>query len=531
MTHSAFDIAAPAQPVRVGRRGVRPLAAAGLALAVGGAGGLAFALGASRLSPMFAAAGVGAIALGLYLLKTPVAGLYLLAATVPIERFGRLTDDTAAFTVSIPRGIGVLAIGALAAHILVRKRPVYISMPLVLWTAFVAICLMSLTHTSDWLGSVRIAGGYVGNIVFLFYVTNAALAGGLAATRHRANIAIFIWLAVSTAMALYSIYDWHLGSGQTGGIPVGEVDPQAGAQVTEHRWSTVWQDTAEVENLSGLSLRRSMGPTSHAAVFGVNLVMTIPFFLYGLRRRFGAVAKAGLLIGLAATLYCVLLTNTRSVLMLAVGTLGLCLLWGLIPLKTWHLLGALAAGVVAPLFIPVDIFNRVLDVQNYLTTNSDAMQIRFDYWTAGLQAIREHWLTGLGVGNQLAVLEYLRNPIEGRSHMHNIYLQTAMDVGIFGWMVFIAFLATAQITVHRAGAAMRRLGRIDDYRMFAAAHILMISVLVYGLQVDVFYFPLKGWWLVVGLTLAVAWALHRERRAAEGPTPALATKGKESFRS
>ena len=31
----------------------------------------------------------------------------------------------------------------------------------------------------------------------------------------------------------------------------------------------------------------------------------------------------------------------------------------------------------------------------------------------------------------------------------------------------------------------------------------MISALLYGIQVDVFHFPLKGWWLVAGLTYAM----------------------------
>jgi hypothetical protein len=31
----------------------------------------------------------------------------------------------------------------------------------------------------------------------------------------------------------------------------------------------------------------------------------------------------------------------------------------------------------------------------------------------------------------------------------------------------------------------------------------MIAVLIYGIQLDVFHFPLKGWWLVAGLVVAM----------------------------
>jgi hypothetical protein len=33
-----------------------------------------------------------------------------------------------------------------------------------------------------------------------------------------------------------------------------------------------------------------------------------------------------------------------------------------------------------------------------------------------------------------------------------------------------------------------------------ACQIATLGVLCYGVQVDVFHFPLKGWWLVAGIT-------------------------------
>ncbi|MGN6385771.1 MAG: hypothetical protein ACTHMT_05975, partial [Verrucomicrobiota bacterium] len=48
--------------------------------------------------------------------------------------------------------------------------------------------------------------------------------------------------------------------------------------------------------------------------------------------------------------------------------------------------------------------------------------------------------------------------------------------------------------------------------------VAMISVLIFGLQVDVFDFPLKGWWLMATITLIYfGWArkLRREALKAE----------------
>lgn len=502
------------QPIAA-RLAQRPAMLALAALAIGGGVGLAFTLASARLSPMMALAGVVGAGLVVYLMRNPVAGLYLLALAIPLERFGRLSDDTAAFSLSVTRGLGVAAVAGMLAHHLLRKKPLYISLPLTLWIGYVAFGLLSLTYSSDFTGSVKIASGAVGNVLFLFLLTNLFLTHDRAEFRRRANTAILLWLAASTAVALYSVYDWHFASGRTGGIPVGEVDPQAGAQLAEYRWNTVWEDTAEGEALSGLSLRRSMGPTSHAAVFGINLAMTLPFFLYFLfHRRERLAIRAMLTVGLLATLYCMLLTNTRSVLLLGVVIAALCAAWGLLPLRGWMVMAGIGVALIGLLVVPVDVFNRVLDVQNYTSRKSYAMRIRFDYWSAGLQAIRDHWLGGTGLGNRQEVLRYLRNPLEGRSTMHNIYLQTMMDIGVFGWMVFLAFLASVQWSAVHAARAFKRLGAMDEYWMLAAAQIVLISVLLYGLQVDVFYFPLKGWWLIAGLAVAANFALARWRRDA-----------------
>ncbi len=36
-----------------------------------------------------------------------------------------------------------------------------------------------------------------------------------------------------------------------------------------------------------------------------------------------------------------------------------------------------------------------------------------------------------------------------------------------------------------------------------AIQIAMLSVVIYGAQVDVFHFPLKGWWLLAGITVSM----------------------------
>ena len=60
--------------------------------------------------------------------------------------------------------------------------------------------------------------------------------------------------------------------------------------------------------------------------------------------------KGLMLLGLGATLYCLLLTNTRAVILVAIPTFGLCMLRGLIPFRGWMILAGLAAGGGSPAY-------------------------------------------------------------------------------------------------------------------------------------------------------------------------------------
>jgi len=314
----------------------------------------------------------------------------------------------------------------------------------------------------------------------------------------------WVYQSFPMLIAAYSIYDWHLGSGAGNVIQVGVVDPQAGAQLAANRWSTVWYDTAEHEALGGQAIRRSMGSTSHATVFGINLAMTIPFFFYVLRTCKGRLLHSLVWGGLAMTAYCTLLNNTRAALLLVVGIVGLCVLLGLLRVTFWLVMAGIGILIAAPLFIPVDIFRRVLDFQNYTSGNSEAMRIRIDYWGSGFRAFRENWIGGNGLANQKIAVQYLRNPIPGKSHMHNIYLQTLVDVGIFGWILFAVFLGSVMYACLHARKNFRKLEMPREFWMATAACVLVVSVLIYGLQVDVLYFPIKSFWLIIGLSIVMA---------------------------
>src|SRR3954469_16771321 len=98
-----------------------------------------------------------------------------------------------------------------------------------------------------------------------------------------------------------------------------------------------------------------MGTTSHAAVYGINIIMTIPFFFYFLQ-RYRRLWQQALIYGcLVLVGYNVLLTNTRAVILMAAGTVALCMFFGLFRPQTSHLLAVCAAALIAIPFLPQDI--------------------------------------------------------------------------------------------------------------------------------------------------------------------------------
>ncbi|VUX56372.1 membrane protein of unknown function, partial [uncultured Woeseiaceae bacterium] len=380
--------------------------------------GVLFILLSARLSPFLAVAAlIGAIGF-VVLVRNPVLGLYITAAVVPLERMGRFVDDSSGITISLMRVIGVAALGALLVNYILRRKKFSINLPMLLFGGYCLIVFTSIFRSEDFIGGARVFAGAMGHLLFFFLLIN------LTTTRKIALNLIVIWLTASGCAALYSSYDWHFGSGSDGGIST-SFDPGKGVQTTASRFSTVWEDRAELESLDGLSLRRSMGPTSHAAVYGINLLMTVPFLFFFLKLpinwrliwlSFGA---------LGLTLYNVFLTNTRAAILLA-GVVGLmCVAKGLFRV-TRPMLVAGATGLLALLIaLPTDVNNRVLDLSNYTVEKSASLRVRVDYLDAGLRAFADHPVLGIGTGNFHVIPLYFRgdSAVPDETSVHNEYLQ------------------------------------------------------------------------------------------------------------
>jgi O-antigen ligase len=173
-------------------------------------------------------------------------------------------------------------------------------------------------------------------------------------------------------------------------------------------------------------------------------------------------------------------------------------------------------GLVALLpLVPDAVWNRVLDPKNYSSERSATLRIRFEYWSAGLDIIGENPITGIGVGNQVEIPKRIKGDAPDETTAHNEYIMTGMEVGVLGWLVFFGFVGTvfwASLSASRM-AALVPVGSTLHPDFFLAIQIAMTATLIYGMQVDVFHFPLKGWWLIAGISWAQYLSTHQQLMA------------------
>jgi hypothetical protein len=457
----------------------------------GALGGLLWVYAASQLGPKWSLLMMCGLVLACLVMLSPKLGLLLTVAVIPMERIGRLTGDSSMYTVSLMRVMGLLALGSFLLHAFLKKHKVQLGTAFFLYSVYCGLALLTITYTNDLLGAVRASGAILGNLLFFFLVINVVRSWSLAKT------AVLVWLAASVLVGGYTIYDWYWGQS----VEVEEIG------VTEARFSTVMQDTSEWKALD--VVKRAVGPTSSAAVYGINMILTVPFFVYFLRTRLSWQARILVFLALFVVIYNILLTNTRAAILLLGVVFVLCIVRRLAVIKLREVVVILLLCVCAVVAAPSAIYTRVLDPAQYTYQQSDTLRIRLQYWQVGFEIARDNWLMGIGVGNQNTIPGYLNTDGPESTSVHNEFLQTFLDVGVVGWLVFFGFVVLVLWAGFKAGSALRPWRQHEErYWFLLACQIAMIAVLIYGWQVDVFHFPLKGWWLVAGLS----WVMYRFTR-------------------
>ncbi len=475
-----------------------------LALGGGLSAGAVLASLAARTSPLVGSSvllgGIAAIAVFAW----PYLGFLLTAFAVPLERIGRLTNDSAMTTISLMRILGTLSLAAVLFQAVLRRRGLYTPKQFWLYAAYFCVQVVSILKVDSLKEGVRGASAVLANVMFFLLVLNAVR------SRLQVKMAVIAWLASTTLIGIFTVYQYHSDAAVTE-----DQHAATGMRTTDERFSTVLHDSAEYE-LLGNNVKRAIGSTSNAAVYGINLILALPFFFWLLRfeHRFWAVLL--LLTAAAVVAYNALLTNTRAVMVTMLLSMGLCLAFKVAHFRREIWFGLLAGFVAIIPFIPAEIYQRALTVSNYTASRSASLRYRFTYWEAAVDLISKNFWLGVGAGNQTILPKSVRNMyMPPNASAHNEYLNSLMEVGIFGYLLLIAFMISIWKTVRAGARRFALLGDAEAVLLMRCIMISFLSVLFFALQADVLHFPLKGWWLAIGLGIV----LERMSRLALASSP------------
>lgn len=482
-----MEIADPVRPWPDFMRKPRTLAAL-LGLT---SGSMLVAVG-TLLSPLVAGAVVlGGLVAGAAM-YSPFVSVLLTAAVVPLERVGRFTNDNSAVTFSLMRVLGLLGLASLLLHAFLTRTRLRVPLPVLLYAAHVFVCCLTLTYTTDFLDGFKWCGTMVGNLLFLFFVINAVRFS------RQVRWPVILWLATTLLVGLFTMYQWHSGTA----VVQDDRFANSGFRTTDDRFSTVIIDYAEFDEIG--AVKRVLGATSHPAVYALNVILTIPFYVFILVTTDSWWMRIFSIAGLLVGSYNVLLTNTRAAMLALVLSLLLTFCSRLVKYRFAIVVAAIAVcGVAAP-FLPSALYQRVLSAKNYSVGRSAAIQIRFQYWRAGVDMFADHWLLGVGSGNQKELPRRLSNVrMPPNTSIHNEYLESLLETGIVGYPLIVSFIV---VLFRRCLQVTRRARESGDRHLYlfgVSTVIAFVTVLVFGLQCDVFHFTLKGWWLLMGLVVGI----------------------------
>ncbi len=224
---------------------------------------------------------------------------------------------------------------------------------------------------------------------------------------------------------------------------------------------------------------------------------------------------------------CLVLTWSRGAWL---GTLVALLLFlfllGYRAMSATVLLAIPAVGIV-PL-LPEQIVRRFASIGNL---SDSSIHYRLNLWEGVGAMLREHWITGIGVGEdafRTVYAQYALPGIETAMHAHSVYLQLLCTLGIFGLIVFGA----AMLLWLRRALEFYRYGEASSAKLTVLGGFAGITaLLLMGFFDEIFYnyriFFL--FWVVAGLVSAQVRVAERQTERSYNPIDDEKTQGEVTF--
>ena len=185
------------------------------------------------------------------------------------------------------------------------------------------------------------------------------------------------------------------------------------------------------------------------------------------------------------------------------------------------LLVALAVLVLIAAVLPETFWARVGTIAPSMEGRRESFGTRVDLWALAGQMIRDHPITGVGLGNfATATMRYAHGEyLMSRLVAHNAYISVAAETGLVGVCLFLALHGLAFQSLHRARSAGAMLNDPPLKMMSIAAEGCLIAIMFSALSVS--SEGLKYLWLFFGLAASLG-RIAAQSRVTESPHPSAA---------
>jgi len=256
---------------------------------------------------------------------------------------------------------------------------------------------------------------------------------------------------------------------------------------------STWQDTSRLNPEDVLSRVYGTLKPLNPNLFGGYLVCGFPsvlgfVFYFAVKKQFRFALTAFLFS--VVSVYTILQTGCRG------AYLALMLIFGCVFLfsakffwKTYKKIYLSVIGGVAGLFVLAMTFVSALRLRFlsiFAMRNDSSNSFRFNVYHSAIQMFKDNWLLGIGVGNknfrEIYGL-YMKTGFDALS-AYNIYLETAVESGIFALIAFLGFLIDLSVK-----SVKFILSTIDvECIIFTAISIIAIWAVMFHGLVDTIYF-------------------------------------------
>lgn len=170
--------------------------------------------------------------------------------------------------------------------------------------------------------------------------------------------------------------------------------------------------------------------------------------------------------------------------------------------KGWvwkFILVCLIGGILLSAFASV----RVKTFYHLFDENIDNNSfIRLKAWEFSLELIPDYSMTGIGYGKESLRLSFPSEPVVGTiGHLHNIFLETALEIGLPGLVFFVWFLLTLGSTLKEGYCNSQN----PFHRAFFLASLLALIGYIVRNQFDHLYINnlARLFWLMMGIAVSI----------------------------